>query len=138
VVAEGKRAGLHHHVVEGRDHLPLLRLSLELCPSLDGGAHVDLGLQIEMRSGRLRLGHPPGDRLLQASELDDLYLALGGLGLLGHAGSRCGGGHGPPRGRLGGDRRRFRLGRGGHAGGQRPLDVGLDDPATRSRAAQPV
>ena len=41
---------------------------------------------LRVRRGRLGLGHAPGDGLLELGELDDLHLALGGLGLLGDPG----------------------------------------------------
>ena len=47
---------------------------------LDGAAHVDLGLQVEVRRGRLRLGHPPRDRGLELGKVLVGDLALRGFG----------------------------------------------------------
>ena len=116
-------AGLDHHVVEGRHDLAFLGGRLQPRAALDGGGHVDLGLQIEVRRGRLRLRHPPGDRLLELGELDHLGLSLGRLRLLGDAG--CGAGRG----------RRSRSRRSGHPRRESLLDIGLDDPAARPRSA---
>ena len=121
-VAEGERARLHHHVVEGRDHLPLLGRGLERLSAFNGGGHVDLRLQVEMRRSRLRLGHPAGDGLLELRQVDDFDLALGRLGFLGHA-----------RGRAGGSRRR---GGSRYACRKRLLNVPLDDSSPGPGPAQ--
>src|SRR4029453_13477705 len=79
-LAQRETAGLDDHVVERRGGPALLDNLLELRPHLDRSRHVDLHLEIEVRDGRLRLRHPPRNRLLETVERDDLGLALGGLG----------------------------------------------------------
>ena len=106
-LAQRDRARLDDHVVERRDHGALGRGGLDPSSRSPGGAHVDVRLQIEVRRGRLRLGHAAADGLLQFAELDDLDSAL-----------RC-----LRRRRNDGRRRGSR----GGARGRRVLHVGLDD-----------
>ena len=91
VLAQRERAGLDDHVVEGGHDVALLRRRLEARPGLDRAAHVDLGLQVEVRRGRLRLGHPPGDGLLELRRApDDVDWPLAVSGCSRDAGRRPG------------------------------------------------
>src|SRR3954469_7561848 len=79
-VAQGDRARLDDHVVVRRHRrVLLLGESLELLPQLDRALHVDVHRQREVGDRRLRLGHPPGDDLLDPRGLLDRHLALAGL-----------------------------------------------------------
>ena len=72
VLAQGQRAGLDDHVVEGGDDVALgAASSLTRAARLDRPRHVDLGLEVEVRRGRLRLRHPAGDGRLELRELFD-------------------------------------------------------------------
>src|SRR3954452_86632 len=76
-VAQGDRARLDDHVVVGRHRrVLLLGEPLELLAQLDRALHVDVHRQREVRDRRLRLGHPPGDDLLDPRRLLDRDLAL--------------------------------------------------------------
>ena len=74
-LAQRERGRLDHEVVERRRDPVLADGPLELLAELDGLRHVDLGGDDELRRGRLGLGHPPRDRLLQPREVLDRRLA---------------------------------------------------------------
>ena len=76
-VAQRERARLDDEVVERGGGLVAGR-GLELLAQRDGLLHVDLDGDDEVGRGRLRLGHPPRDGLLQAREV-----LLGGLAAAG-------------------------------------------------------
>ena len=90
---------------------------------VDGAAHVEVGRQVEVRRGRLRLGHPPGDGLLELASA--------------RTPRRCRARSPASPWRRGSPRRAARSSRGAAssaaAGASRPLDVGLDDPPARAR-----
>ena len=79
VLAQRQRAGLHDHVVVVGACTPSARRALlgaarareplELGAQRHARVHVDLDLQREVGDRRLRLGHPPRDRLLRARQL---------------------------------------------------------------------
>ena len=65
-----QRGGLDHEVVERRGGV-VAGSRLELLAERDGLLHVDLEREHEVRRGRLGLGHPARDRLLQPREVLD-------------------------------------------------------------------
>ncbi len=69
VLAKRDRARLDDHVVERRHRLALLRRRLDPCSRRHRPRHVDLRREIEVRRGGLRLGHPPGDGLLELRQV---------------------------------------------------------------------
>ena len=69
-----QRGGLDHEVVERRRGVVAGR-GLELLAERDGLLHVDLEREHELRRGRLGLGHPARDRLLEPREVLDRRLA---------------------------------------------------------------
>ena len=85
-VAQRERARLDHEVVERRGGL-VAGGGLELLAQRDGLLHVDLDGEDEVGRGRLRLGHPPRDGLLQAREVLLRGLAAAGLLVAGDDGS---------------------------------------------------
>ena len=119
---------------------------LELLAQLDGLLHVDLDGEDEVGRGRLRLGHPPRDGLLQPREVLLGGLAAAGLLVAGDDGRgdvllrrllllRGGAGASSSFGGCLLLRRGLGLGgRGAALGGG--LDVGLHDPAARAGALE--
>jgi hypothetical protein len=71
-----ERAGdrAHHEVVEADLLADLRQAGVELAAQVHRLGHVDLVLQVEVRDGGLRLGHPAGDRAQHAGRLDQLSL----------------------------------------------------------------
>src|SRR3954452_25622921 len=154
-VPQGDRARLDDHVVVGRHGRALvLGEGLELLAQLDRALHVDVHREREVRDGRLRLGHPAGDDLLDPRGLLDgdvalalltgrrlLGLALGRLlalrlGLLGLRLLRLAGLRRLGLGLGGLGLARLRLLRAVAALGGGGLDVGLDDAPARAGALE--
>ena len=73
VLDQGERRGSHHEVVDA-DLLVAGKRLIELFAQFERAAHVDLGVEVEVRHGRLRFAHATRHRAEHRRCIDDLVL----------------------------------------------------------------